>query len=100
MPFLLFPPYIGRLLCPPGGLRTGYAAGADPGSTPQIQTGPRVGGLAIVMVAGNLAYLYRAVDSTGETIEFILSPKRDLIAAKLFLRLALFRGGPGPLVIN
>jgi transposase, IS6 family len=30
-----------------------------------------------------------AVDSAGETIEFMLSPKRDLIAAKLFLRLAL-----------
>jgi IS6 family transposase len=34
-----------------------------------------------VKVAGNWAYLYRAVDSTGETIEFMLSPKRDLIAA-------------------
>ena len=42
-----------------------------------------------VRVAGNWAYLYRAVDSAGETIEFILSPKRDLIAAKLFLWLAL-----------
>ena len=42
-----------------------------------------------VKVAGNWTYLYRAVDSAGETIEFMLSPKRDLIAAKLFLRLAL-----------
>jgi transposase, IS6 family len=39
--------------------------------------------------------LYRAVDSTGETIEFMLSPKRDLIAAKLFLRLALSSGDGG-----
>ena len=39
-----------------------------------------------VKVAGNWIYLYRAVDSAGETIEFMLSPKRDLIAAKLFLR--------------
>ena len=31
-----------------------------------------------VRVAGNWAYLYRAVDSAGETIEFMLSPKRDL----------------------
>ena len=46
-----------------------------------------------VKVAGNWAYLYRAVDSDGETIEFMLSPKRDLIAAKLFLRLALSAGG-------
>ena len=45
-------------------------------------------------------YLYRAVDSSGETIEFMLSPKRDLIAAKLFLRLALSAGGPPPRVIN
>jgi IS6 family transposase len=53
-----------------------------------------------VKVAGNWAYLYRAVDSAGETIEFMLSPKRDLIAAKLFLRLALSGGGPAPRVIN
>ena len=36
----------------------------------------------------------------GETIEFMPSPKRDLIAAKMFLRLALSGGGPGPRVIN
>lgn len=51
-------------------------------------------------VAGSWAYLYRAVDSAGETIEFMLSPKRDLIAAKMFLRLALSAGGPRPRVIN
>jgi len=53
-----------------------------------------------VKVAGNWAYLYRAVDSAGETIEFMLSPKRDLIAAKLFLRLAFSTGGSLPRVIN
>jgi transposase-like protein len=53
-----------------------------------------------VKVAGNWAYLYRAVDSTGETIEFMLSPKRDLIAAKMFLRLALAGYGAVPRVIN
>jgi IS6 family transposase len=53
-----------------------------------------------VKVAGNWAYLYRAVDSAGETIEFMLSPKRDLIAAKLFLRFALSGGRPSPRVIN
>src|SRR5260370_41445450 len=31
-----------------------------------------------VRVAGSWAYLYRAVDSAGETIDFMLSPKRDL----------------------
>ena len=40
-----------------------------------------------VKEAGERAYLYRAVDSAGETIEFMLSPKRVLVAAKLFLRL-------------
>ena len=44
--------------------------------------------------------MYRAVDSAGETIEFMLSPKRDLIAATLFLRLALSGAGPWPRVIN
>jgi IS6 family transposase len=53
-----------------------------------------------VKVAGNSAYLYRAVDSAGETIEFMLSPNRDLTAARLFLRLALSGGAPSPRVIN
>ena len=54
-----------------------------------------------VRVAGNWTYLYRAVDSAGDTINFMLSPKRDLTAAKLFLRLALSgTGGVRPRVIN
>ena len=35
-----------------------------------------------VKVEGKWAYLYRAVDSAGETIEFRLSPNRDLITAQ------------------
>src|SRR5687767_2387166 len=35
-----------------------------------------------VRVAGKWTYLYRAVDSSGETIDFMLSPKRDAVAAK------------------
>src|SRR5690348_12844021 len=42
-----------------------------------------------VRVAGKWAYLFRAMDSADETIDFMLWPKRDLTAAKLFLRLAL-----------
>jgi transposase-like protein len=42
-----------------------------------------------IEVAGNWTYLYRAVDSAGDTIDFMLFPKRDLKAARLFLRLAL-----------
>src|SRR5215468_3766233 len=54
-----------------------------------------------IKVAGKWTYLYRAVDSSGDTIDFMLSPKRDLTAAKLFLRLALTRPGLGrPRVIN
>jgi len=54
-----------------------------------------------VRIAGRWSYLYRAVDSTGETIDFVLSPNRDLIAAKLFLRLALTgANGVRPRVIN
>ena len=53
-----------------------------------VRIGPGGSTKTYVKVAGNWAYLYRAVDSAGETIEFMLSPKRDLIAAKLFLRLA------------
>ena len=54
-----------------------------------------------VRIAGKWSYLYRAVDSTGETIDFVLSPNRDLIAAKLLLRLALSgASGVRPRVIN
>jgi transposase-like protein len=33
-----------------------------------------------IKVAGNWTYLYRAVGSAGDTIDFMLSPKRDLTA--------------------
>jgi transposase-like protein len=39
-----------------------------------------------IRVSGVWAYLYRAVDSGDDTIDFMLSPKRALTAAKLFLR--------------
>src|ERR1043166_9171630 len=55
----------------------------------------------MVRVAGQWTYLYRAVDSAGDTIDFMLSPRRDLTAAKLFLRLALSgTDGIRPRVIN
>jgi transposase, IS6 family len=54
-----------------------------------------------VRVSGVWTYLYRAVDSTGETIDFMLSPKRDIVAAKHFLQNALWRTGQiRPRVIN
>ena len=54
-----------------------------------------------VRVAGKWTYLYRAVDSSGDTIDFLLSPKRDAPAAKRFFQKALRAPGhPRPRVIN
>ena len=54
-----------------------------------------------VRVAGKWVYLYRGVDSAGETVDFMLSPKRDLVAAKHFLQIALWHTRPAkPRVIN
>src|ERR1700731_1010042 len=38
-----------------------------------------------VRVKGKWVYLYRAVDSSGATIDFLLSAKRDAAAAERFL---------------
>src|ERR671932_2466336 len=42
-----------------------------------------------VKVKGRWGYLYRAVDSRGQTIDFLLSAKRDAEAAKRFFRKVL-----------
>src|SRR5215471_813711 len=49
-----------------------------------------------IKVAGSWAYLYRAVDSAGETIEFMLSPKRDLIFSEVVPALGTLRRGTAP----
>ena len=54
-----------------------------------------------IRVKGKWRYLYRAVDSSGATLDFLLSAKQDAVAAKRFLLKAL--GGanhPVPRVIN
>src|SRR2546430_11955504 len=42
-----------------------------------------------IKIKGTWTYLYRAVDSEGNTLEFLLSPTRDAEAAKRFLIKAL-----------
>jgi putative transposase len=52
-------------------------------------------------VRGQWQYLYRAIDSNGDTVEFWFSERRNLTAAKRFLRKALKRHGrPGRIVID
>jgi transposase-like protein len=46
-----------------------------------------------IKVRGRWTYLYRAIDSNGDTVEFWFSEKRNLTAAKRFLRKALKRHG-------
>jgi transposase, IS6 family len=42
-----------------------------------------------IRVKGRWTYLYRAVDSRGQTIDFLLSARRDTAAAKRFFRKAM-----------
>jgi transposase-like protein len=54
-----------------------------------------------IKVHGEQKYWYRAVDSTGQTIDFLLTAKRDAAAAKRFLRKAFQSpANPSPRVIN
>ena len=54
-----------------------------------------------IRVKGRWRYLYRAVDSTGATLDFLLSARQDAAAAKRFLAKALGRQNhPVPRVIN
>lgn len=42
-----------------------------------------------ILVKGKQKYLYRAVDSAGNTLDFLLTAKRDALAAKRFFRKTL-----------
>jgi len=54
-----------------------------------------------IKVRGQWMYLYRAIDSVGDTVEFFFSEHRDLVAAKRFLRKAFQRHGrPQRIVID
>nr|WP_309402197.1 IS6 family transposase [Aminobacter niigataensis]WMD00137.1 IS6 family transposase [Aminobacter niigataensis] len=54
-----------------------------------------------IKVRGQWMYLYRAIDSVGDTVDFWFSKHPDLPAAKRFLRKALERHGrPNRIVID
>ena len=54
-----------------------------------------------VKVRGRWMFLYRAIDSVGDTVEFWFSEHRDLPAAKRFFRKALARHGrPDRVIID
>ena len=56
---------------------------------------------AYVRVKGRWCYLYRAIDSTGATIDFVLSGLRDAATAKrLFRKVLTDPSHPQPRVIN
>lgn len=46
-----------------------------------------------IKVSGEDRYLYRAVDKHGNTIDFLVTAKRDLKAAKRFFKKAISRNG-------
>jgi transposase-like protein len=53
-----------------------------------------------IKIRGVWRYLYRAVDREGKTVDFRLSSRRDVTAAKLFFRKALKTQGRPPRVIT
>ncbi len=54
-----------------------------------------------IKVRGRWMYLYRAIDSNGDTVKSWFSERRNLAAAKQFLRKALKRHGrPKRIVID
>ncbi|TXK96212.1 hypothetical protein BMR10_08215 [Methylococcaceae bacterium CS4] len=51
-----------------------------------------------IKVKGEWKYFYRAVDKEGNTIDFLLTAKRDMKAAKRFFKKAIKRNGRPELV--
>jgi len=49
-----------------------------------------------VRIRGRWAYLYRAVDASGKTVNFWLSPRRNVALAKAFFRKAARPRGHSP----
>ena len=55
---------------------------------------------AYVKVRGEWVYLYRAVDRAGNAVDFRLSTRRDVAAAKTFFRKAIKGQGSGPRIVT
>jgi transposase-like protein len=54
-----------------------------------------------IKVAGQWKYLYRAVDKWGDTVDFLLTAKRDLAAAGRYLKRAInLHGLPDKITID
>jgi putative transposase len=54
-----------------------------------------------IKVAGQWKYLYRAVDKTGDTVDFLLTAKRDKAAARRYLERAInLHGLPEKIAID
>lgn len=52
-------------------------------------------------MSGQWKYLYRAVDKSGDTVDFLLTAKRDLAAARRYLERAInLHGLPEKLTID
>ena len=46
-----------------------------------------------IKIKGKWRYLYRAVESTGQTVDFLLRAQREGVAAKAFFKKALSNNG-------
>ena len=54
-----------------------------------------------IKVAGQWKYLYRAVDKSGDTVDFLLTARRDLVAARRYLERAInLHGLPDKITID
>jgi putative transposase len=53
-----------------------------------------------VKIRGRWAYLYRAVDASGKTVDFRLSPRRNVASAKAFFCKAVRSQGRSPETIT